>query len=425
MRDFAKWLIIAFLVSLGISEHASAAYLGLQTNDAPAAMGGGAHVAAAAPNSPAMIAGLTPNDIVIGIDGQRIQSAEQLVEAVAARDPGDVASLDVVRWDGQSWRRLAVRVTLGAAPSGGTSPAPSPKVDAAGPPPAAPAPVASAPIAVSGWTRVVDQRLHAFSFEIPQGWGFIAGTADIRPTSASYAMWSPDGSLFMLSNQLQVLALQTFPTSWMQAYQPSQYLPAPYYIMALGAPLMNDQCHSQRLRWLRLRDDIRGLFDTAFPAPGQRVAADAIFSCERYGKPSLAYMAVVTRLIAVGPSLGTWQVDFEEIVIAPTDQIAAAIAIMLRSLRSIEFSQAYLEAAGLIVSAGSRAAMRSLDETLHDSHQVDNIINGVGDYFNPATQEIVQPPVGFERYCQDGLGIVWGSNGGTIKPNCQYMTPVQ
>ena len=96
MRHFVECLIIALIAFLAISERASAtAYLGLKMSDAPAAMGGGALVAAAAPNSPAMIAGLIPNDIVIGIDGQRIANAEQLAEAVAARNPGEAATLEV------------------------------------------------------------------------------------------------------------------------------------------------------------------------------------------------------------------------------------------------------------------------------------------------------------------------------------------
>ena len=426
MRDFAKWLMVAFAVSLGISEHASAAYLGLKSSDAPAAIGGGAVVAAAAPNSPAMIAGLMPNDVVIGVDGQRIQNADQLGAAVAARKPGEVVSLDVMRFDGQNWRRIGVRVTLGGAPSDGTNPEPSPTVGAAGSTPAMSTPGAGAPIAVSGWTRVVDPNLHAFTFEVPQNWNFLAGAPPIRPKSSSFAIWSPDGSLAMIYNPVKLLNLQTFPVSGMPVYQPSEYLPAPYFIMALGAPLLSEYCQSPRLRSLRLRNDIAERIDAAYPGSGQRVAADAMFSCERNGKPSLAYMAVGTHLIAVGPSLGTWQVDFEEFVIAPGDQIAAAIAIMIRSLRSVEWSPVYLQAAGLIVSAGSQAAMRGLDESLHESHQVDNIINGVGDFFNPANpRATIQAPAGFERYCQDGLGIVYGSNGGTIKPNCQQLTPVQ
>jgi hypothetical protein len=123
MRDFSKSLIVALLAFLATGERAAAAaYLGLKMSDAPAAMGGGALVAAAAPNSPAMIAGLMPNDIVIGIDGQRLANAEQLAEAVAAKNPGQAASLDVLRWDGQSWRRLSLRVTL----AGSAFDAPSP-----------------------------------------------------------------------------------------------------------------------------------------------------------------------------------------------------------------------------------------------------------------------------------------------------------
>jgi len=420
MRDFTKWLVFALAALLAAEDGASAAsYLGLKSSDAPAAIGGGAVVAAAAPNSPAMMAGLIPNDIIIGFDGRRIQSAEQLGDAVAARNPGDAASLDVMRFDGQSWRRLAVRVTLAAAPSDAPS---APAASSADPA----APAASAPIAVNGWTRVAEPSQQAFTFEIPQNWRFAAGVPITRATS-SIVVSSPDDAVWLKLNDPRLLPLLNFPVNGGVGLPTSVgYVQAPYFIDAFGATLVGEQCQSPKLQRLRLREDIARGIDAAFSVRGGRsIAADAIFACERNGKPSLAFMAIVTHLYPSFGMLQFWQIDLEEIAIAPSDQIAAAIAIMNRSWSSLEWSPTWVQSAQQVALHQTQAAARGLDQTLHDSHLVDNIINGVGDYFNPASGGTIQAPAGFERYCQDGLGIVFGSNGGTIKPNCQQLTPVR
>ena len=204
------------------------------------------------------------------------------------------------------------------------------------------------------------------------------------------------------------------------------YIPAPYFIEAFGASLVGEQCRTPQLQRVRLREDIARGIDAVRSTPGgQSSAADAIFACERAGKPSLAFMAVMTYLFPAHGMLQFWQVDSEEIAIAPSDQIAAAIAIMNRSWSSVAWSRSWSAASHQVALEQTQAAARSLDQTLLDSHQVDNIINGVGDFFNPATNAILQAPAGFERYCQDGAGIVFGSNGGTIKPNCQQVSPVR
>jgi hypothetical protein len=372
-----------------------------------------------------MTAGLIPNDIVVGIDGQRIANAEQLVEAVAARNPGQAATLDVLRWDGQSWRRLTVQVALAGAPSNAPSAPPSAPVGASAPAPAPTAP-AAASIPVSGWTRVAEPSQQAFSFEIPQNWRFAAAVPVTRATS-SIVLSSADDAVWLTLNDPRLLPLLNFPVNGGVGLPSSvAYVPAPSFIDAFGASLVGEQCQSPKLQRVRLREDIARGIDAAFSVRGgQSIAADAIFACERVGKPSLAFMAIVTHLYPAFGMLQFWQIDLEEIAIAPTDQIAAAISIMNRSWSSVEWSPTWIAAAKQVELGQNQAAARGLDQTLHDSHLVDDIINGVGDYFNPATSATIQAPAGFERYCQDGPGIVFGSNGGTIKPNCQQLTPVR
>ena len=105
-------------------------------------------------------------------------------------------------------------------------------------------------------------------------------------------------------------------------------------------------------------------------------------------------------------------------------QLAAAAEIMAHAFASIEFSEAWLQVRGAAQAGAMRGAIKSLNATMHQTQQMDDIINGVGRYFNPATDAVVLPPLGFERYCQDALGLTYGENGATIRPNCQQLAPV-
>jgi S1-C subfamily serine protease len=69
----------------------------------------GALLAEVIPGGPADQAGLAPGDVVVGIDGAPVASAEELVNAVAAHVPGDRVTLELA--DGRS-----VEVELGKRP---------------------------------------------------------------------------------------------------------------------------------------------------------------------------------------------------------------------------------------------------------------------------------------------------------------------
>jgi serine protease Do len=60
-------------------------------------------------SSPAQQAGIQPGDVIITIDGKRVDYVAQLQEAVAFRSPGDVATVEVARKGG---KRLTLRVPL-------------------------------------------------------------------------------------------------------------------------------------------------------------------------------------------------------------------------------------------------------------------------------------------------------------------------
>lgn len=74
----------------------------------------GAVVRSVAADSPAADAGLQVGDLLTAIDGEAVDSPQALVDAVGARQPGDVVTLTVTR-TGQS-QPLKVEVTLGENP---------------------------------------------------------------------------------------------------------------------------------------------------------------------------------------------------------------------------------------------------------------------------------------------------------------------
>jgi serine protease Do len=82
----------------------------------------GALVADVQPNSPASKAGLQPGDVIVGIDGQKIDAPRQLALDVAGLKPGSDSKLDVIR-DGTT---KTVEVTLANLGNDQTGPAASP-----------------------------------------------------------------------------------------------------------------------------------------------------------------------------------------------------------------------------------------------------------------------------------------------------------
>jgi putative serine protease PepD len=94
------------LIASGKVEHP---YLGVGIEDAES----GARIAEVRSGSPAAEAGLRQGDVVTGVAGSEIESADELQDAVAEREPGDSLELTVER-DGET---RTVTVELGTRPA--------------------------------------------------------------------------------------------------------------------------------------------------------------------------------------------------------------------------------------------------------------------------------------------------------------------
>src|SRR5204863_403938 len=111
-------------------------YLGVQVQDLSPDMAkqfsiadsSGAFIQDVSPDGPAEKAGLKPGDVVRKVNGQTIDTAQQLTEAVINLAPGAVANLEVLR-DGKSMNFKVTLVQrpndLSASSGGGPSKSPS------------------------------------------------------------------------------------------------------------------------------------------------------------------------------------------------------------------------------------------------------------------------------------------------------------
>ena len=103
-------------VSISAVNAAVADYLGLdevrgvQIDDFSALASGG---------SPARQAGLERGDVILGVDGDPIQSVPDLQSKIRGYDPGETVTVEVARESGGEVRRLEIDVELGAAETGG------------------------------------------------------------------------------------------------------------------------------------------------------------------------------------------------------------------------------------------------------------------------------------------------------------------
>ena len=102
------------LIDSGTATHA---YLGVTPQDGSASDGSatraGAEVTSVGDGTPAAQAGLKVGDVIVAVDGQRVESADSLVGHVREKSTGDQVTLTVLR-DGKS---VEIKATLAAKPS--------------------------------------------------------------------------------------------------------------------------------------------------------------------------------------------------------------------------------------------------------------------------------------------------------------------
>jgi hypothetical protein len=155
----------------------------------------GALIARLAPDSAAQHAGLQSRDLIVAADSQPILSASDLTAYLATRRAGEGIVLTVMRWNGASFRRLQVLVTLAASPVSADQGAGVPPSSTPAPPSAA-APAGSPAHGLSevSWSTFNDPYESAFSIDVPRGWKVAGGIVRKTPLwpNAVVRVLSPD-----------------------------------------------------------------------------------------------------------------------------------------------------------------------------------------------------------------------------------------
>jgi S1-C subfamily serine protease len=105
-------LVASELQQLEAGETVKHAYLGVSTGTASGEVAG-AQVAEVVQGSPAAEAGLRQGDVITALGEAKIASTEDLVAAIAAREPGETVTLEVER----SSQTTSIKVTLGTQPA--------------------------------------------------------------------------------------------------------------------------------------------------------------------------------------------------------------------------------------------------------------------------------------------------------------------
>jgi PDZ domain-containing protein len=83
----------------------------------------GARVDLVQPGGPAAQAGVQCNDLITGVDGAAIRTADELVAAIRAHRPGEEIRLTIQRQSGDSVKTMELTARLGGTPAEGGSPA--------------------------------------------------------------------------------------------------------------------------------------------------------------------------------------------------------------------------------------------------------------------------------------------------------------
>ncbi len=98
------------LIASGKVTNSGRAYMGVQLRDGTT----GPFIVAVTTGGPAQKAGIVVGDIVLSVDGTATPDSQTLIEAVAARHPGDTIKVEVRHQDGTT---STLSITLGQLPS--------------------------------------------------------------------------------------------------------------------------------------------------------------------------------------------------------------------------------------------------------------------------------------------------------------------
>lgn len=429
--------------------------LGIAISDLPpTARVHGAWVHQVVPDSAASVAGLQPNDVIIGIDGHPVAAASFLTDYIRSRQTGDTIALEILRPAGNNVAELTLTAHLGSSSSGSQTPG------AASQTPSNSADISSSTVPSTGgaatgaldqvqWISFIDPNEQAFSTEVPRGWYIGGGIARRSAIGATpyLRMLSPERQAYIVVGDPSI-SLFTTPLrsssvrpAWqgqvIRNYMSSIPFARDYVMRRLPATCGNVRVLSQRNR----SDLTHGRWASANPG-AHHSGGEVIFSCRRNGVEMHGSVIAETYIFPRPANIGgaLWTVDLLAGYFAPPDKGAAVGAMMVHVIDAwrwnpewLRVEQAKIEAAARGVNDATAAmvqmdqqalarAQRTMRATQRQGEAFDRVINGSSPYVDAAGNTYQLDNTKTEWITPDGRIV--GTTGASPGPGSQQLKEV-
>ncbi len=261
----------------------------------------------------------------------------------------------------------------------------------------------------TSWVTVRDTREKAFSIQVPQGWKTYGGLFRFSTIDARMIvdMTSPDGLTNLRVGDSTVPPYRVPgpflpPGPGVAAYVPGNAFAAKY-----GQSRFASMCQGLQLT---KSDALAPKYHAAASGITRTTGGEAFLSCTKNGAPMSAYVYAETTLMGPGGPGSSWLVVALGSLIAPTDQAAAAGAMLQHSGESLVMNPAWLNMQNQLnnqairqIDASTRATIAATNAAVaHQQAMIsalqndsfNDVINGVQETVDSTTGQRYTVPLG-------------------------------
>jgi hypothetical protein len=340
--------------------------LGVATTDLPPNTPlRGAWVHEVRPGSAASDAGVQPNDVVVAVDGQSVETASALTAAVGAHPPGSKVTLQILRPRPNGTDQLKLTAVLGGVPAA----EPAPRL-AENP--------ASGAVDTGQWVGFTDPAEQAFSTEVPQGWRVEGGT--VRHSSISAVpflrLLSPDRRTYLIVGDPGI-TFSTTPSRFQIAqgvregqsagggitirrYRSGTEFARDYVLQVIPSVCANVAVTGEKPR----PDLARGPWAQTNPN-AQHAAGEVSFTCTHAGTAAIGKMAASSYIYRTDEVYGGsfWAVEFLAGFIAAPDSAELATAELAHIGTAWRMNPAWVSSQQAAIEQYSRGLVANAQRT--------------------------------------------------------------
>jgi hypothetical protein len=395
-------LLIAGLCTWGSGAAQGRAYLGMGLADEAGVEG--TLVGVLAPEGPAAKAGVRLRDLIIAMNGARIENAQQLTLAVGALQAGDRLQLTLLRGQGAAAQRLVIAIVAEGRPA-----------EAASPPASEPG-AADASSLATRFETFEDPLEHAFHIQAPADWRTVGGLArrSALQFNAFLRSLSADQMTYLFIGEPTLLSFVP-PSAWRAKLHYTEGslfdsglggismvlrpLSGQEFAKLYGQGALSGLCSALRFTASSERPDMAAAADklVASAAPSVSSGGEARFSCTHHHESMQARVEVVTRATRDNVM---WNVIFLKGFVAPARAAERTEALLTQIGSTFQFDPAWLQRQSHLDQEAASAINRRMQEFFRQEQSVIEKLNAVDESFS-SMDEIVS---GYSTYHDAATG---------------------